>query len=309
MKTSPLKSPLFFLLATVLLLPIGVEAQFTFTTNNGTITLTGYTGSGGDVVIPSTTNGFPVTTIAPNAFSGKSTVTSYTLPNSITNIGDSAFYANSFTLTKINIPGSVITLGSRVCAACFSLVNINLGDGLTTIGTNMFDGDNFKNIVIPNSVTTIGPEAFRECQDLANIILSASLVSIGSGAFDINYALTSVYFLGNAPNSAPTNLFSYSSAPSNLTVYYLPHTTGWTNTFGGKPAVLWTPPLPPLGITTYSNLPVVIFPYLAQSIGNHYQVQMTTNLNSGNWVTVTNSVLFIGLQITNQASPAFYRLN
>jgi len=43
----------------LLALPAAVQAQFTFTTNNGTITITGYTGPGGDVTIPSWTNGYP----------------------------------------------------------------------------------------------------------------------------------------------------------------------------------------------------------------------------------------------------------
>jgi hypothetical protein len=44
-------------------LPAVVQAQFNYTTNNGTITITGYTGPGGDVTIPSATNGLPVTSI------------------------------------------------------------------------------------------------------------------------------------------------------------------------------------------------------------------------------------------------------
>ena len=46
-----------------LALPAAVQAQFTYTTNNGTITITGYTGSGGAVTIPGTINGLPVTSI------------------------------------------------------------------------------------------------------------------------------------------------------------------------------------------------------------------------------------------------------
>jgi len=55
----------------VLALPLCGWAQFSFITNNGAITITGYTGSGGNVVIPSTTNGYPVTTIGGSAFQNK----------------------------------------------------------------------------------------------------------------------------------------------------------------------------------------------------------------------------------------------
>ena len=56
--------PLLLLLA----LPAAVQAQFTYTTNNGAITITGYTGPGGAVTIPSTINGLPVTSIGDQAF-------------------------------------------------------------------------------------------------------------------------------------------------------------------------------------------------------------------------------------------------
>lgn len=62
---------------------------------------------------------------------------------------------------------------------------------------------------------------------------------------------------------------------------------------------------PALGILTYSNSPVVFYPTAA---GSNYVVQMTTNLQTGNWVTVTNGVPFSGLQITNAPTPAFFRL-
>ena len=51
-----------------LTLPAAVQAQFTFTTNNGAITITAYTGPDDDVIIPSTLNGLPVTCLGSNAF-------------------------------------------------------------------------------------------------------------------------------------------------------------------------------------------------------------------------------------------------
>ena len=72
------------------MLPAVVQAQFIFTTNNSNITIIGYTGPGGAVTIPSTTNGLPVTSIGFEAFSATS-VTSITIPASITNIVEDAF--------------------------------------------------------------------------------------------------------------------------------------------------------------------------------------------------------------------------
>ena len=84
----------------LLTLPTVVQAQFNFTTNNnGTITITGYIGSGGAVTIPDTINGLPVTSIGDYAFFGNS-LTSITIPNGIISIGVSAF-DNCFNLTSV----------------------------------------------------------------------------------------------------------------------------------------------------------------------------------------------------------------
>ena len=65
-------------------------------------------------------------------------------------------------------------------------------------------------------------------------------------------------------------------------------------------------PMPVLGIGTYGSQPVVFFPSVATSI--NYWLLMTTNLASGNWVTVTNGIPFSGLEITDAPSPVFFRL-
>ena len=73
----------------------------------------------------------------------------------------------------------------------------------------------------------------------------------------------------------------------------------------GEIIITAVPPPPTVGITTVDSLPVVIWP----SAGTNFTLQMTTNLASGNWVTVTNGVPFFGLQITNAPGTAFFRLH
>src|ERR1700692_863194 len=94
------------LIGCLLLVAPAAKAQFTFTTNNGAITITGYTGGGGDVVIPASTNGYSVTTIADYAFVNQHGITSVTIPNSVTSIGVDAF-ASCFSLASVTIPNSV----------------------------------------------------------------------------------------------------------------------------------------------------------------------------------------------------------
>jgi hypothetical protein len=84
---------IYLLGAMLLALPAVVQAQFNFTINNGAITITimGYAGTNGNVVIPRTTNGYTVIGIGFAAFHNSISLTNVTIPNSITNIGDYAF--------------------------------------------------------------------------------------------------------------------------------------------------------------------------------------------------------------------------
>ena len=82
--------PLLLLLT--LTLCTAVQAQFNYTKANGAITISGYTGAGGNVTVPSTLEGLPVTSIGVAAFSGYTGLTSVTLPNSVTTIRDGAFF-------------------------------------------------------------------------------------------------------------------------------------------------------------------------------------------------------------------------
>jgi hypothetical protein len=63
---------------------------------------------------------------------------------------------------------------------------------------------------------------------------------------------------------------------------------------------------PPLGISLYSNAPVVFYPTAS---GTNFSVQMATNLAAPVWVPVTNGIPFSGIQITNAPTNAFFRLN
>lgn len=76
----------FFNLATAT-----VQGQdYTYITNNGTITIIGYTGPGGAVVIPESIEGFPVRTIGGDAFEWQTNLTSIVMGNNITTIGGDA---------------------------------------------------------------------------------------------------------------------------------------------------------------------------------------------------------------------------
>ena len=100
--------------------------------------------------------------IADYAFGYCSSLTSVTLPNSITSIGSSAFYDCS-KLTSITIPDSVTSIGDKAFRDCSSLTAIT----------------------IPNSVTSIGSSAFSWCESLKEVICYAEKVpEMGEKVFD-----------------------------------------------------------------------------------------------------------------------------
>lgn len=87
-------------------------------------------------------------------------------------------------------------------------------------------------------VTGIGQGALSNCYDLASVTIAHSVTNIGIQAFASCPVLAYVYFEGNAPEAAPSDVFL---GDTNATVYYLPGTTGWSATFAGRPAKLWNP--------------------------------------------------------------------
>ena len=95
----------------LLTLPAVVQAQFNYTTNNGAITITGYTGPGGAVTIPSTITGRRVTHIGDRAFYEQTSLTSFTLPNTVTSIGGGAF-ADCSSLNGVYFQGNAPSAGS-----------------------------------------------------------------------------------------------------------------------------------------------------------------------------------------------------
>jgi hypothetical protein len=331
-----------------------VEAQFNYTINGGTITITRYTGpSGMGVVIPDTINvggvDLPVTGIAGEAIQPQDNVTcimigtnltsigyrafdycysllsisvnplnsvycsvdyvlfdknqttlivyparlprtSYTIPNSVTSIGDYAF-CNSAILTTISIPDSVTSIGYQAFDTCTGLSTITIPNSVTNIGNEAFQNcTSLTSLAIPSSASiSIGASAFSGCTKLISITIPESVTSIGDWAFVSCVSLTGVYCRGNAP-SVGNDVFL---GANNATVYYLPGTTRWTSTFGGRPTAMWDLPTiqtPPqtqtaeagsavgLRVKASSPLPLFYFWYLNDtnllSCGTNWQLDL-----------------------------------
>ena len=168
--------------------------KFFFDPTTGMIT--GYNGTDTVVVIPSKINGITVETIGHTAFR-YSSVTSVTIPDSVTFISDSAFaYCSS--LTNISIPNSVTAIGSFAFEGCTKLESITLPSSLLTISEFLFyDCSQLTTIHIPDSVSSIRTYAFYNCGKLETIRIPVSVTSIGSYAFDDCPSLMTVTYPGS----------------------------------------------------------------------------------------------------------------
>ncbi|MBR1922203.1 MAG: leucine-rich repeat domain-containing protein, partial [Paludibacteraceae bacterium] len=93
----------------------------------------------------------------------------YTIPNSVTSIGESAFY-NCSSITSVTIPNSVTSIGERAFYECTSLTSVTIGNSVTSIGYQAFAFcTGLTSVTIGNSVTSIGDHAFTDCSGLTSV--------------------------------------------------------------------------------------------------------------------------------------------
>ena len=162
----------------VVFFPMNTGAQLLFETNDGAITITGYTGKPTDLNIPSTTNGYPVTSIAAYALSGSFSLTNVTIPGSVTNIGYHGFIYSS-ALKNVSLTNGLLSIGDGAFSQCSQLVSVTIPSGVTDIGEQVFFNSGLQNVTIPDTVRSIGAAAFCSTW-LTNIVLPTGLTNINN---------------------------------------------------------------------------------------------------------------------------------
>lgn len=164
----------------------------TLTEGDDGYTITAMTDFPADLVIPRYVNGKPIVALSEKLFYQNTTITSVSIPNTVTTLGAQAFRECS-NLTTINIPKSVTSMGNSAFAACANLVNVNIDNGVAILSQTAFASCTaLTEINIPDSVTTFGAAVFQNCASLKSLIMPDSITSIGTHTFYGCSALESV---------------------------------------------------------------------------------------------------------------------
>ena len=188
--------------------------------------------------------------ISNRAFYNHESLTSVTIPDSVTSIGANAFqycsisdiyitdltawcnignlgslmsysrnklYLNNSLITNLIIPDSVTSIGDYAFAYCDNLTSITIPDSITSIGDYAFYCDNLTSITIPDSVTSIGNYAFSSCSDLKNVTIGNNVISIGEKSFYFCDNLTSIA-IPDSVTSIGDCAFAYCDNLTSITI-------------------------------------------------------------------------------------------
>ena len=208
------------------------EGDFTYSVSGGKATITAFNKEAtGEVVIPDTIGGYPVTVISGRAFENCTGLTSVTIPEGVTSIGDNAFSGCS-NLTSVTIPKHVTSIEKSAFYNCRSLTKVNAASIEVWCGIRFanfyanplyyaqklfIDGEEVTDVTIPEGVASIGDHAFFKCGGLKSVTIPASIKSIGKYAFSGCEGLTDVTIPGSVTNICD-GVFSKCSGLTGVTI-------------------------------------------------------------------------------------------
>lgn len=164
----------------------------------------------GELAIPASINGKPVTTIKIGAFQGQALLTGVSIPDSVSSIEANAF-KGCLLLSKVSLSENVTSIRYGTFDSCSSLTSISLPKNLTSIEPTAFYGSGLARIIIPSQVSYLGDNVFNTCGNLS-----------------------AIYFQGNAPST----IGAYPFAQTPSTIYFYSGSSGFTTpTWQSRPSV------------------------------------------------------------------------
>ena len=230
-----------------------------------------------------------------NAFFYCSSLTSITIPDSVTHIGFNAFFGCNG-LTSFTLPDTLISIGSSAFAECNKLSSITIPEGITIIESGVFNSCyKLTSVTLPNTLTSISAGAFIDCRNLQTINIPESITSIGKSAFFGCWSLTSI----EIPEGVTRIESDTFRACSSLTSVVIPESVTYIDIYAFYGCSSLTSIVIPEGLTSIkdyvfyncSSLTIVVIPESVTSIGE----RAFYNCSSLTYIVIPEGVTSIGL--------------
>lgn len=131
------------------------------------------------------------------------------IPSEVVRIADEAFYNSS--LTSLTLPSTVTAIGNRSFQYCTRLVTVDFGDSLSSIDFYAFDNcSSLTSVTLPDSIYSIESSAFCCCKNMNYFMLGRHIDHVGSGAFDNTHSLNEIHFNGTKSQWFENNVHNIS---------------------------------------------------------------------------------------------------
>lgn len=200
--------------------PIAVQvphSEFSYEVVDGSAVITGYKGSGGQIVIPQTISGFNVSAIGDGAFMNQTFITEVDVEADIASIGNHTF-SGCNRITAIAFHGSSLkSIGNNAFYGCSGLRSVSLPAGVESLGHYAFYSCSLLTTVsLPDSLISIGDYAFHWCSSLSEISIRRNVQSIGKMAFAGCNSLKAITVSTNNSYYASTDGVLYNKQKTQL---------------------------------------------------------------------------------------------
>ena len=207
----------------------GGDYEITLEVTNGTLNLTGTSGSSGYAIYGSRANA--------NSYN-RSRIRRVHIGDGVPSIGQYCF-TYCYALKQISGMADVTSIGEHAFNTCYSLTSVTIPSGATSIGTSAFNFCySLSSLILQSDVTSIGNSAFNTCYSLTSVTIPSGVTSIGTYTFSTCYGMAQYHLLPTTPPTlAGANIFY--NIPSDC-IIYVPYSEDHSILEAYKTATNWS---------------------------------------------------------------------